>query len=59
MVSSFFYNRGQIVHFTGGKQRNKGHKKRVDESLKGMQGGFDPCCIHIVSLAINHLDKKG
>ena len=48
-----------MVHFTVKKQRNKGHKRRVDESLKGMQGGFDPCCIHIVSLAINHLDKKG
>ena len=48
-----------MVHFTGGKQRNKDHKGRADESLKGMQGGFDPCCIDIVSLAINHLDKKG
>ena len=48
-----------MVHFTGGKQRNKDHKGRADKSLKGMQGGFDPCCIHIVSLAINHLDKKG
>ena len=47
-----------MVHFTGGKQRNKGHKRRVDESLKGRQGGFDPCCIHILSFAINHLDKK-
>ena len=45
-----------MVHFTRGKQRNKGHKSRVDELLKGMQGGFDPCCIHVVSLVINHLD---
>ena len=36
-----------MVHFLGGKQRNKGHKRRVDESLKGMKGGFDPCCIHM------------
>ena len=43
-----------MVHFTGGKQRNKVHERRVDESLKGMQGGFDACCIHIVNLAINH-----
>ena len=42
-----------------GNKENKGHKRRVDESLKGMQGGFDPCCIHVVSLIINHLDKKG
>ena len=48
-----------MVRFTGGKQRNKDHKRRVDELLKGRQEGFDPCCIHIVSLAINHLDKKG
>ena len=43
-----------MVHFTGGKQRNKDRKRRVDELLKGRQEGFDPCCIHIVSLAINH-----
>ena len=48
-----------MVHFTKGEQRNKGHKRRVDESLKGMQGGFDPCCIHVVSLVINHLNKEG
>ena len=48
-----------MVHFTRGKQRNKGHKRRVDELLKFGQERFDPCCIHIVSLAINHVDKKG
>ena len=48
-----------MVRFTGGKQRNEGHKRSVDESLKFKQERFDPCCIHIVSLAINHLDKKG
>ena len=48
-----------MVCFTGGKKRNKDHKRRVDELLKGRQEGLDPCCIHIVSLAINHLDKKG
>ena len=48
-----------MVCFTGGKQRNEGHKRRVDESLKFKQERFDLCCIHIVSLAINHLDKKG
>ena len=26
-----FYIRGQMVHFMGGKQRNKDHKRRVDE----------------------------
>ena len=48
-----------MVCFTGGKQRNKDHKRKVDESLKGKQEKLDPCCIHIVSLTINHLDKKG
>ena len=47
-----------MVRFTGGKQRNESHKRRVDELLKFKQERFDPCCIHIVSLAINHLDKK-
>ena len=37
-----------------GKQRNKDYKRRVDELLKCRQGGFDLCCIHIVSLVINH-----
>ena len=49
-----FYIREQMVHFTGGKQRNKDHKRRVDELLKCRQERFDLCCIHIVSLAINH-----
>ena len=53
------YQGNKMVHFTGGKQRNKDHKRGVDEPLKGKQERFDPCCIHIVSLAINHLDKKG
>ena len=48
-----------MVCFTGGKQRNKDHKRKVDKSLKGKQERFDPCCTHIVSLAINHSDKKG
>ena len=48
-----------MVCFTGGKQRNEGHERRVDKLLKCRQGRFDPCCIHIVSHAINHLDKKG
>ena len=48
-----------MVHFKGGKQRNKDHKRRVDELLKCRQERFDLCCIHIVSLANNHLDKKG
>ena len=48
-----------MVRFTGGRQRNKDHKRKVDESLKGKQERFDPCCIQIVSLTINHLDKKG
>ena len=43
-----------MVHFTGGKQRNKDHKRRVDELLKCRQERFDLCCIHIVSLVINH-----
>ena len=43
-----------MVHFTGGKQRNNDHKRRVDELLKYRQEGFDLCCIHIVSLVINH-----
>ena len=54
-----FYIRGQMVHFMGGKQRNEGNKRRVDEPLKYKQERFDSCYIHIVSLAINHLDKKG
>ena len=48
-----------MVRFMGGKQRNKYHKRQIDESLKGKQERFDPCCIHIVSLTINHSDKKG
>ena len=43
-----------MVHFTGEKQRNKDPMRRVDELLKLRQEGFDPCCIHIVSLIINH-----
>ena len=48
-----------MVGFMGGKQRNKDHKRGVDKPLKGKQERFDPCCIHNVSLVINHLDKKG
>ena len=48
-----------MVHFMGGKQRNESHKRRVEESLKFKRERFDPCYIHIVSLTINHLDKKG
>ena len=43
-----------MVHFTGEEQRNEDHKRRVDELLKCRQEGFDPCCIHVVSLVINH-----
>ena len=49
-----FYIRRQMVHFTGGKQGNKDHKRRVDKLLKCRQERFDLCCIHIVSLVINH-----
>ena len=49
-----FYITGQMVHFTGGKQRNKDHERRIGELLKCGRERFDPCCIHIVSFAINH-----
>ena len=48
-----------MVHFTGAKQRNKDHKRRVDELLKCRQERFDLCCIHIVSLVINHHRSEG
>ena len=38
-----------MVHFMGGKQRNKGHKRRADELLKYRQDGFD-LVVYILSV---------
>ena len=50
---SFISEDKWYVSWEGNKEM-RGRKGRVDELLKGRQEGFDPCCIHIVSLAINH-----
>ena len=38
-----FYTTGQMVHITGGKQRNKDHKRRIGKVLKCKRERFDLC----------------